>query len=78
MVNQHNVPSRILITQAILVSAVCLAFLLMPSVNGSYWLLTDLSTQLYILMYLLMFIALDNCLDLKFKIKCIGGKDKYK
>lgn len=55
--NKHNVPSAILITQAVLVSCVCLAFLLMPSVNGAYWLLTDLSTQLYILMYVLMFAA---------------------
>lgn len=55
--NKHGVASRILIAQAILVSVFCLAFLLMPSVNGSYWLLTALSTQLYILMYILMFFA---------------------
>ena len=41
----------------VFVSVVCLAFLLMPSVNGSYWLLTDLSTQLYMMMYVLMFFA---------------------
>jgi amino acid transporter len=55
--NQHHVAGNLLITQAILVSVVCLAFLLMPSVNSSYWLLTALSTQLYILMYVLMFLA---------------------
>lgn len=55
--NQHKVASAMLITQAILVSIICLAFLLMPSVNGSYWLLTDLSTQLYMFMYVLMFFA---------------------
>lgn len=55
--NKHQVPQHILITQAVLVSLICLSFLLMPSVNGSYWLLTDLSTQLYMLMYVLMFIA---------------------
>lgn len=55
--NKHGVASNLLITQAVLVTLVCLAFLLMPSVNGSYWLLTDLSTQLYILMYVLMFSA---------------------
>jgi len=53
--NKHGVPQRLLITQAILVSLVCMAFLLMPSVNGSYWLLTDLSTQLYMIMYALIF-----------------------
>ncbi len=55
--NKHGVAQNLLITQAILVTVLCLAFLLMPSVNGSYWLLTDLSTQLYMLMYVLMFIA---------------------
>lgn len=55
--NRHGVAGRLLITQAIVVSLVCLAFLLMPSINGSYWLLTDLSTQLYMLMYILMFLA---------------------
>jgi hypothetical protein len=37
----------------------------MPSVNGCYWLLTALSTQLYILMYILMFVAA-ICLKYKF------------
>ena len=55
--NKYGAPHVVLITQAILVSFVCLTFLLMPSVNGSYWLLTDLSTNLYMLMYVLMFIA---------------------
>lgn len=55
--NKHGVARNLLFTQAVLVSLMCLAFLLMPSVNGSYWLLTDLSTQLYMLMYVLMFCA---------------------
>lgn len=55
--NKYGVARNLLITQAILVSLFCSAFLLMPSINGSYWLLTALSTQLYILMYVLMFIA---------------------
>lgn len=63
--NAQGVASRLLITQAVLVSFVCLAFLLMPSVNGSYWLLTALSTQLYVLMYVLMFLAA-ICLKYKF------------
>jgi amino acid transporter len=59
----HN---AVLILQAILVSIICLAFLLMPSVNGSYWLLSDLSTQLYLLMYVMMFIA---AIATKYKFK---------
>jgi len=52
-----NKESHVMIAQAILVCLLCSAFLLMPSVNGFYWLLTDLSTQLYMLMYVLMFLA---------------------
>ena len=55
--NKHGACSSILIAQAILNTLVCFAFVLMPSVNGSYWLLTDLSTQLYLIMYVLMFAA---------------------
>lgn len=55
--NKYGVPQNLLITQAVLVSLVCLVFLLLPSVNASYWLLSALSTQLYILMYVLMFFA---------------------
>jgi len=55
--NRYGVPKRLLITQAIIVSLVCSAWGLMPSVNGSYWLLTDLSTELYIFMYVFMFLA---------------------
>lgn len=55
--NKHGMPSNLLIAQAILVSIVCLAFLLLPSVNGSYWFLSALSTQLYMIMYVIMFIS---------------------
>lgn len=55
--NKHGVPQNLLITQAVLVSIVCLAFLFLPSINGSYWLLTSLTTQLYMFMYVLMFLA---------------------
>ncbi len=53
--NNYNVAYRILIMQAMLVTVVCFTFLYMPTVNSSYWLLTDLSTELYMLMYVIMF-----------------------
>jgi amino acid transporter len=68
--NQHGVASNLLLMQAILVTFICLAFLLMPSVNGSYWLLTDLSTQLYIMMYVMMFVA---ALCLQYKAEFSGA-----
>lgn len=55
--NSHGVPSRVLILQALLVSLFTSSYFLVPSVNTAYWLLTDLSTELYMLMYVLMFLA---------------------
>jgi amino acid transporter len=56
-VNRYGVAYNIAILQALVVTGVALAFLYMPSVNGSYWLLTALSTQLYMFMYVFLFIA---------------------
>lgn len=75
--NQHGVPGRLLIVQALLVSFICSAFLLMPSINASYWLLTDLSTQLYMIMYLIMFITaikLSKTLDYSASAFSLPGK----
>lgn len=73
--NKHGVPFKILLAQGFVVTVVSCAFFLMPSINGSYWLLLDLSTELYLAMYLLMFIA---ALKLVFGFKKIitipGGK----
>jgi len=55
--NQHGAPVVMLVGQAVIVTILSSLFLFMPSVNGSYWLLTALAAQLYMLMYLLMFIA---------------------
>lgn len=55
--NKHGVASRVLLVQAIIVTLLCGGFLLLPSVNAIYWLFTDLSTELYMMMYVLMFIA---------------------
>ncbi len=55
--NRHGAPVVMLIIQAIIVTLLSTLFLFMPSVNGSYWLLTALAAQLYMLMYFLMFIT---------------------
>lgn len=55
--NKRGAPSSLLIAQAVIVTLVVGIFLAMPSVNGSYWLLTALAAQLYMVMYFLMFIA---------------------
>lgn len=55
--NKQGAPKVLLVTQAVIASFMSLAFLYMPSVNGSYWLLTALAAQQYMLMYIIMFIA---------------------
>lgn len=62
--NAHGIPSRVLILQAVLVTLFCGGFLLFPSINAMYWLFTDLSTEIYILMYVMMFAA---AIHLKYK-----------
>ena len=64
--NAHGVAGRILLTQAVIVSLVCLVFLLVPSVNAFYWFLTALSTELYMMMYVLTFGA---CIALHYRYK---------
>lgn len=80
-VNKHGVASRILILQATLVTLLCSGFLLFPNVNAIYWLFTDLSTELYILMYVLMFFAAwrikNKFPNLKRPFAIPGGKIGY-
>jgi len=55
--NRHGVPTRLLIGQAVVVSLICLLFILLPNINSFYWFLTALSTELYMIMYILLFLA---------------------
>ena len=56
-VNKNGIPTSLLIIQASLVSVFALLFLLVPSINSSYWMLLDLTILLYLIMYVLMFLA---------------------
>lgn len=53
--NRHGAPVYLLFLQIILVWILATMFMFMPSVSSSYWLLTALAAQLYMLMYGLMF-----------------------
>lgn len=55
--NKSGVASRILVAQAILVTALCLLFLLLPSVSAFYWFLMAISSSLYMIMYIMMFFS---------------------
>ena len=55
--NKHGMPTHLLLFQAIIVSIASLIILFMPTISTSYWILTALSAQSYLLMYVLMFIT---------------------
>lgn len=72
-INRYGAPANLLITQSCLVTIISLIFLFIPSINSLYWILTDLSTQLYIMMYSLMLIA---ALALSPRVDAIEGAFK--
>lgn len=53
--NAHDVPTRLLILQATCVSLVGLVFLVVPSVNTGFLILTSIAVVLYCITYVLMF-----------------------
>lgn len=55
--NKHGVPTNILILQAVIVSLLSLLFILLPTVNSSYWLLSVITAQLALLVYIALFAA---------------------
>lgn len=55
--NQASVPKNILILQGIIVSILSLVFVLMPTVNSSFWLLSQMTSQLALIVYVALFSA---------------------
>ena len=53
--NDRDVPIRVLLIQAVIVSLLCLTFTLQPTVADAYFMLSDLTIQLYLIMYMAMF-----------------------
>lgn len=56
-VNRYGAPVAILITQGIIFTILCSIFILLDSINAAYWLLSDLSAQMALLVYVFMFAA---------------------
>ncbi|MCP3680749.1 MAG: amino acid permease [Gammaproteobacteria bacterium] len=56
-INRKNVPVVLLLTQGILFTLLCSLFLLMPSVNSGFWIMSDIASILALLSYLFMFAA---------------------
>ena len=55
--NENGAPVNLLILQAIIVTALSLMFVVMPSVQAVYQILSQLTVILYLIMYMLMFSA---------------------
>ncbi len=53
--NVHGVPVAILLLQGGLVTLLCAAFTVLPSVQSAYQILSQMATIVYLLMYLLMY-----------------------
>lgn len=56
-VNKKDVPVNLLFFQALIVSVASCVFLYMPNLSSSYWILSALSAQSYLVMYILMFVS---------------------
>lgn len=55
--NSHGMPTVILIVQGVLVTILCIAFTVMPSVQSVYQLLSQMAILIYLLMYVAMYVA---------------------
>jgi putative glutamate/gamma-aminobutyrate antiporter len=55
--NKHNMPVVVMIIQASIVTLLAILFVFMPNVNSSFWLLSVLAAEVYLIMYILMFLS---------------------
>jgi glutamate:GABA antiporter len=55
--NENGIPVNILATQGAVTTVIALLYALMPSVSSAYWILSVMTTQVYLVVYLLMFVA---------------------
>lgn len=56
-VNKHDVPVNILLVQAVVVSFLALFYVVFPTINKSFWLLSLVTAQLALLVYVILFAA---------------------
>jgi len=55
--NEHEVAVNILVVQGAVTTVIALLYALVPSVSSAYWILSVMTTQVYLIVYLLMFVA---------------------
>lgn len=56
-VNRNNMPVGILLFQGIIFTVLCSLFLFMPTINSSFWILSNLTAELALLFYIMLFAA---------------------
>ena len=59
--NENEVAVNILVVQGAVTTMIALLYALVPSVSSAYWILSVMTTQVYLVVYLLMFIARATC-----------------
>jgi putative glutamate/gamma-aminobutyrate antiporter len=55
--NKQGIQVNILVTQGIVTTAIALLYAFIPDVSSAYWILSVMTTQVYLVVYLLMFVA---------------------
>ncbi|HEY7630440.1 MAG TPA: amino acid permease [Thermoleophilaceae bacterium] len=55
--NEHEVAVNILVVQGGITTVIAIMYALIPSVSSAYWILSVMTTQVYLVVYLLMFVA---------------------
>jgi glutamate:GABA antiporter len=55
--NENEIPVNILVVQGGITTVIALLYALVPSVSSAYWILSVMTTQVYLIVYLLMFVA---------------------
>jgi putative glutamate/gamma-aminobutyrate antiporter len=58
--NENEVALNILVVQGAVTTMIALLYALVPSVSSAYWILSVMTTQIYLIVYLLMFISARN------------------
>lgn len=76
--NEYSIPTTIMIIQGIFVTLISIPFALFPDSSDFYWLLTDIASQLYLVIYVMMFFAVIKVKVIKktFPINIIPFKEK--
>lgn len=55
--NKHGVQQNMLVAQGIFTTLIALLYAFIPNVSSAYWILSVITTQVYLIMYVLMFAA---------------------